>query len=47
MGRTLFNSYTTSLGDWAEDYIEEWCFVDRSSTISADLPVTSKQGYCY
>jgi hypothetical protein len=43
MGRTLFNSYTTSLGGGAEDY-RRWCFVDRSSTISADPTTASRTG---
>ncbi len=35
MGRNLFNLYTQPMGGGAQDF-RRWCFVDRSSTISAN-----------
>ena len=39
MGRNLFELYTQPLGGGAQDF-RRWCFVDRSSTISAS-PLTA------
>ncbi|MBB1194475.1 RagB/SusD family nutrient uptake outer membrane protein [Flavobacterium sp. SOK18b] len=41
MGRSLFNLYNADLGGGAQDY-RRWCFVDRSSTISA-TPATASR----